>query len=58
MCFRLVGCSHQRAWEYFIESIRYPLAFEANRCEPSKLFGICQHDGNGKAYMGMGADRR
>uniref|UniRef100_A0A1A9ZP98 Lipase domain-containing protein n=1 Tax=Glossina pallidipes TaxID=7398 RepID=A0A1A9ZP98_GLOPL len=54
----LVGCSHQRAWEYFIESIHYPLAFEANRCEPSKLFGICQHDGNGKAYMGMGADQR
>uniref|UniRef100_A0A1A9WK45 Lipase domain-containing protein n=1 Tax=Glossina brevipalpis TaxID=37001 RepID=A0A1A9WK45_9MUSC len=54
----LVGCSHQRAWEYFIESIRYPLAFPASRCEPSKLFGICQLDGNSKAYMGMGADRR
>ncbi|KAL9918376.1 inactive pancreatic lipase-related protein 1 isoform 2-T17 [Glossina fuscipes fuscipes] len=54
----LVGCSHQRAWEYFIESIRNPLAFQANRCEPSKLFGICQRDGNGMAYMGMGADRR
>ncbi|KNC33420.1 hypothetical protein FF38_09862 [Lucilia cuprina] len=53
----IIGCSHQRAWEYFIESIRRPYAFPANRCEPSKLFGTCR-DGNGKAFMGMGADKR
>ncbi|XP_065369278.1 inactive pancreatic lipase-related protein 1-like isoform X2 [Calliphora vicina] len=53
----IISCSHQRAWEYFIESIRRPYAFPANRCEPSKLFGTCR-DGNGKAFMGMGADKR
>ncbi|KAM7341893.1 inactive pancreatic lipase-related protein 1 isoform 2-T2 [Cochliomyia hominivorax] len=53
----ILSCSHQRAWEYFIESIRRPYAFPANRCEPSKLFGTCR-DGNGKAFMGMGADKR
>ncbi|XP_061398701.1 inactive pancreatic lipase-related protein 1, partial [Musca vetustissima] len=54
----LIGCSHQRAWEYFIESVHYPMAFPANRCEPSKLFGTCRDGGNGKAFMGMGADKR
>lgn len=53
-----VGCSHQRAWEYFIESVHYPMAFPANRCEPSKLFGTCRDGGDGKAFMGMGADKR
>ncbi|XP_037951555.1 phospholipase A1-like [Teleopsis dalmanni] len=53
----IIGCSHQRAWEYFMESVKWPLAFPTNRCEPSKTFAICK-DGNGRAYMGMGADRR
>ncbi|XP_023163398.2 phospholipase A1 VesT1.02 [Drosophila hydei] len=53
----IIGCSHQRAWEYFVESIRHPLAFPVERCEPSQHFGICR-DGNGRAYMGYGADPR
>lgn len=55
--FVAVGCSHQRAWEYFVESIRQPLAFPVERCEPSQHFGSCR-DGNGRAYMGYGADPR
>lgn len=31
--FDLVGCSHIRAWQYFVESIRRPEAFLADRCE-------------------------
>ncbi|XP_013100122.2 pancreatic lipase-related protein 2 isoform X2 [Stomoxys calcitrans] len=54
----ILSCSHQRAWEYFIESVHYPMAFPANRCEPSKLFGTCRDGGNGKAFMGYGADKR
>lgn len=53
----IIGCSHQRAWQYFIESILRPQSFLANKCEPSKMFGSCK-DGNGRAFMGMGADRR
>ncbi|XP_030387854.1 phospholipase A1 VesT1.02 [Scaptodrosophila lebanonensis] len=53
----IIGCSHQRAWEYFVESVHQPLAFHAKRCEPSQTFGVCR-DGNGRAYMGMGADYR
>ncbi|ALC42809.1 CG6472, partial [Drosophila busckii] len=55
----LIGCSHQRAWEYFVESIRQPLAFPSERCEPSELFGICRDGGSSNgAYMGYGADPR
>ncbi|XP_064536110.1 pancreatic lipase-related protein 2 [Drosophila montana] len=53
----IIGCSHQRAWEYFVESIGQPLAFPVERCEPSPKLGICR-DGNGRAYMGYGADPR
>lgn len=56
-CLLAVGCSHQRAWEYFVESIGQPLAFPVERCEPSPKFGICR-DGNGRAYMGYGTDPR
>lgn len=55
--YLVVGCSHQRAWEYFIESVKWPQAFPVNGCEPSKTFAICK-DGNGRAFMGMSADRR
>jgi hypothetical protein len=52
-----VGCSHQRSWQYFVESIRRPRAFLANKCEPS---GNRTKECNQtiKAYMGFGADRR
>uniref|UniRef100_A0A0A1XE33 Pancreatic lipase-related protein 2 n=1 Tax=Zeugodacus cucurbitae TaxID=28588 RepID=A0A0A1XE33_ZEUCU len=53
----IVGCSHQRAWEYFVESINRPHAFLANKCEPKNEFGRCK-DGNSRAYMGIAADRR
>lgn len=42
----IVGCSHRRAWQYFIESIDQPLAFPA-KCE--------QRCDKCKAYMGMAA---
>jgi hypothetical protein len=29
----VIGCSHIRAWQYFVESIRRPEAFLADRCE-------------------------
>lgn len=52
-----VGCSHQRAWEYFVESIRQPLAFPSERCEASENIGNCRMS-NGRAFMGYGADPR
>lgn len=60
-----VGCSHQRAWQYFIESIRHPTAFLATKCESTRknnsnstklTSGGC--DKNLVAYMGMHADQR
>ncbi|EDV98483.1 GH22648 [Drosophila grimshawi] len=54
----IIGCSHQRAWEYFVESIRQPLAFAAERCEPSQNFGICRNGNKGVAHMGYAADPR
>jgi len=56
--FLTVGCSHQRAWEYFVESVGQPRGFPAQRCEPSEMFGICREPGGGPAFMGMGADPR
>ncbi|CAD7011803.1 unnamed protein product [Ceratitis capitata] len=52
----LIGCSHQRAWEYFVESINNPYAFPVDKCEPTNEFGRCK-EGNGGAFMGMAADR-
>lgn len=57
ICFFTVGCSHVRAWQYFVESIRRPEAFLAAKCE---------HTNNESkeclesvpAYMGFKADRR
>ncbi|XP_022230241.2 pancreatic triacylglycerol lipase [Drosophila obscura] len=54
----IIGCSHQRAWEYFVESVAQPQGFPAKRCEPSPTFGVCRDGGNGVAFMGMGADPR
>lgn len=56
-----VGCSHQRAWEYFIESINRPYSFLVARCEPNtaatnKTDINC--DNNVPAYMGFNADKR
>uniref|UniRef100_A0A034WE39 Pancreatic lipase-related protein 2 n=1 Tax=Bactrocera dorsalis TaxID=27457 RepID=A0A034WE39_BACDO len=53
----IIGCSHQRAWEYFVESINKPYAFPVDKCEPTNEFGRCK-EGNSGAYMGMAADRR
>ncbi|XP_036333610.1 pancreatic lipase-related protein 2 [Rhagoletis pomonella] len=53
----LIGCSHQRAWEYFVESINRPYGFPVDICEPSKQFTSCK-DGNGRAFMGIAADHR
>ncbi|XP_002063646.3 phospholipase A1 VesT1.02 [Drosophila willistoni] len=54
----IIGCSHQRAWEYFVESVRQPRAFPVQRCEASQTVGICRMGGNRNAFMGMGADPR
>ncbi|XP_016968179.1 pancreatic lipase-related protein 2 [Drosophila biarmipes] len=54
----IVGCSHQRAWEYFVESVAQPRGFPAQRCEPSEMIGVCREPGGGPAFMGMGADPR
>ncbi|GAB0093979.1 inactive pancreatic lipase-related protein 1 [Sergentomyia squamirostris] len=60
-----VGCSHQRAWQYFVESIRRPKAFLATKCEKSRHrvkevkrqeYEDC--DGSITAYMGLMADQR
>lgn len=61
---RAVGCSHQRAWEYFIESIQRPKGFLASHCEPkSSVLPTKNHteincDKNISAYMGYNADTR
>lgn len=54
----LVGCSHQRAWEYFVESVGQPKSFPAQRCESSESIGACREAGNRPSFMGMGADPR
>ncbi|XP_067626693.1 pancreatic lipase-related protein 2 isoform X2 [Eurosta solidaginis] len=53
----IIGCSHQRAWEYFLESIERPYGFPVESCEPTKVSKKCKY-GNGRAFMGMAADRR
>lgn len=58
-----VGCSHQRAWEYFVESIQRPNAFLATQCEPNaglttKNRTEINCDKNITAYMGFNADTR
>ncbi|XP_065366768.1 inactive pancreatic lipase-related protein 1-like [Calliphora vicina] len=55
---KIMSCSHQRAWKYFIESIQRLFAFKARRCKPSKSFSTCSFDDNGEAFMGMTADKR
>lgn len=56
----VVGCSHQRAWEYFVESVRRPEAFLADRCEFKKdnqpQPGECET--GVKAYMGLHANEK
>lgn len=58
--FITVGCSHQRAWQYFVESVGSVQSFPAEKCENStKLYDneeFCRRDLI--AYMGMGADKR
>lgn len=63
MIHMAVGCSHQRAWEYFIESIQRPSAFLATHCEPKTTLPVKNHteincDKNISAYMGYNADTR
>lgn len=54
-----MGCSHQRAWEYFIESIKRPNTFLTSHCEPStKNSTDISCDKNITAYMGLHADKR
>ena len=68
---RPVGCSHERAWTYFVESIRRPRAFQVERCEQrtklsarhgrSDTEGALEYpncDKNVPSYMGFRADRR
>lgn len=64
-----VGCSHQRSWQYFVESVRRPGSFLARRCkstqnttdvlqpvtQPNDLHGC---DDETVAYMGMNANER
>ncbi|XP_037032003.1 lipase member H [Bradysia coprophila] len=53
----IFGCSHQRAWEYFVESIRRPNSFLASRCEPSDSNNSINNcDRKMKAFMGMNAN--
>ncbi|XP_031635102.1 lipase member H-like [Contarinia nasturtii] len=63
----VVGCSHQRAWEYFIESLSRANAFLATYCEPAtepkSLLPINNQteincDKKISAYMGFNADTR
>uniref|UniRef100_A0A336LSY7 CSON003911 protein n=1 Tax=Culicoides sonorensis TaxID=179676 RepID=A0A336LSY7_CULSO len=54
----LVGCSHQRAWVYFVESVRRPKAFMAERCEAALELENKNCTSNMTAYMGMKADKR
>lgn len=60
--YRIVGCSHQRAWEYFIESINRPSSFLATRCEPNTMETTNKKDINCDnhvpAHMGFNADKR
>lgn len=53
-----MGCSHQRAWLYFVESIRRPQAFIAERCEAALELGNKNCTSNMTAYMGMKADKK
>lgn len=53
-----VGCSHQRAWEYFIESIYRPQSFLTSYCEPFTKNSSINCDKNVAAYMGLHADKR
>lgn len=53
----LVGCSHVRAWQYFVESIRRPMAFLCDRCDQTNNESKeCMQ--SVPAYMGFKADRR
>ncbi|XP_017108513.2 pancreatic lipase-related protein 2 [Drosophila bipectinata] len=54
----IIGCSHQRAWEYFVESVGQPKSFPSQRCESSESIGACREPGNSPSFMGMGADPR
>lgn len=58
----VVGCSHQRSWEYFIESIQNPKAFLAVHCEPTEASiansSLSSCDKSIKAYMGIDANKR
>lgn len=56
----IIGCSHQRAWQYFVESVGSVESFPSESCVNStKQFDnveFCRTDM--KAFMGMGADKR
>jgi hypothetical protein len=53
----LVGCSHSRAWQYFVESITRATAFECDRCEQTNNESK-ECVSNVTAYMGLQADKR
>ena len=55
--FDQVGCSHQRAWQYFVESVRRPEAFLTNKCESIANESKECLDSI-PAFMGYTADKR
>lgn len=56
----IIGCSHQRAWQYFVESLRRPQAFLVDRCEPKNTneIQINECDETIPAYMGINANEK
>ncbi|KAG5667207.1 hypothetical protein PVAND_015198 [Polypedilum vanderplanki] len=52
----IVGCSHSRAWQYFVESIYRPTAFECDRCEQTNNESK-ECNETIKAFMGLNADK-
>lgn len=55
----ILGCSHQRSWQYFIESLKRPKGFRSRRCERSEYFDEkdCCH-ADVEAFMGIAANKR
>lgn len=56
----IIGCSHQRAWQYFVESLKRPQAFLADKCEPKKENETEENecDNSVVAYMGINANAK
>ncbi|XP_050430197.1 pancreatic triacylglycerol lipase-like isoform X1 [Adelges cooleyi] len=62
---RLMACSHDRAWEYFAESVVNPVGFPSLRCDSYESFtdGTCFKEyAYGKdhytQYMGLGVNKK